>query len=74
MDIGTKALKRLGKRIRKFRENKKLSQEAFADEVNLARSYISGVERGKRNLSFKALVRIAKCLEITLSELCEGIS
>jgi transcriptional regulator with XRE-family HTH domain len=73
MDIGTRSLKRLGKRIRKLRQEQGMSQEAFAFEVELARSYVSGVERGMRNLSFKALVRVADALEVSVSELCSGI-
>ncbi len=73
MDIGTRALKRLGKRIALLRREHGYSQEAFAYEVDLARSYVSGVERGTRNLSFKTVARIAKTLKITISELCEGI-
>lgn len=73
MDTGDRALRRLGKRIRQIRQTKHLSQEAFALEVNLARSYMSGVERGKRNLSFKAVARIAETLEITVATLCEGV-
>lgn len=73
MDPGNRALRRLGKRIKHFREEKHLSQEAFALEVGLARSYVSGVERGIRNLSFKAVARIARALELSISELCQEV-
>jgi ribosome-binding protein aMBF1 (putative translation factor) len=73
VDITKRTLKRLGKRIQKLRREKGWSQEAFAYEVGLARSYVSGVERGQRNLSFGALARIAITLELTISELCQGV-
>jgi transcriptional regulator with XRE-family HTH domain len=73
VDIGDRALRRLGKRIQKLRRQRGLSQEAFAYEVELARSYLSGVERGKRNLSFKAVNKIAAQLDVTIAELCEGV-
>ena len=73
MDIGNRALKRLGKRIQKIRRDKGWSQETFALEVELARSYISGVERGQRNLSFKAVARIAHALGVSISEMCEDV-
>jgi transcriptional regulator with XRE-family HTH domain len=73
MDIGTRALKRLGKRIAVLRKEHGYSQEAFAYEVDLARSYVSGVERGVRNLSFKTVARVAKTLRVSISELCEGV-
>jgi transcriptional regulator with XRE-family HTH domain len=73
MDIGSRALKRLGKRIAMLRREHGYSQEAFAYEVDLARSYVSGVERGVRNLSFKTVARIAKTLGISIAELCDGV-
>lgn len=73
MNIEDKALRKLGNRIRKIREQRRFSQEAFAFEAGLARSYYGGVERGERNLSFKTLVRIAKKLNLSVSELCQGI-
>ena len=73
MDIGNRALKRLGKRIAMLRKEQGYSQEAFAYEVDLARSYVSGVERGARNLSFKIVARIAKTLDVSISELCQGV-
>jgi transcriptional regulator with XRE-family HTH domain len=73
MDVGKKALKRLGKRIALLRKERGYSQEAFAYEVDLARSYISGIERGTRNLSFKTLVRLANTLGTSVAKLCEDI-
>lgn len=73
MDVGKRALKRLGKRIQKIRRDKGWSQETFALEVELARSYISGVERGQRNLSFKAVARIAHSLDVSIADLCSGV-
>lgn len=73
MDIGKRSLRRLGRRIRDLRKARGFSQEAFALEVDLARSYMSGIERGTRNLSFKTVVQIANTLRVSISELCEGI-
>jgi transcriptional regulator with XRE-family HTH domain len=73
VDIGARALRRLGKRVQQLRRVKGLSQEAFALEAELARSYVSGVERGERNPSFKIVVRIAATLDVTVSKLTEGV-
>jgi transcriptional regulator with XRE-family HTH domain len=62
-----------GKRVRKLRSVLGLSQEAFADLCGLDRTYISGVERGKRNISLRNIAIIAKALKITISELTKGI-
>ena len=40
-----------GKKVKELRKQRKLSQEALALLCELDRSYISGVERGERNIS-----------------------
>lgn len=42
---------KLGLQIRKIREQKGLSQEAFAHEIGIDRSYMGGIERGERNVA-----------------------
>lgn len=69
MDI----LARFGQRVREKRTALTLSQEAFADNCKLDRTYISGIERGKRNLSLRNIEVIAKTLGISIAELMEGI-
>ena len=73
MDPGKRALRRLGHRIRALRLERGWSQEEFALEVDLARSYMGGVERGERNISFINLARIAGALDVTLATLCDGV-
>ena len=63
----------MGKRIREIRRERGWSQEEFAFEVELARSYIGGVERGERNLSFINVSKIAGALGVSVSVLCEGV-
>lgn len=65
------ALKRLGDRVRDLRGAMQppLSQEALADEVGIARSYMSGIERGQRNVSYLLLLQLAKALRISPSDL-----
>ncbi|WP_245418835.1 helix-turn-helix transcriptional regulator [Mesorhizobium sp. WSM3864] len=41
--------KRLGRNLRRLRKAKGLSQEAFADDVGIHRTYISDLERGRRS-------------------------
>jgi transcriptional regulator with XRE-family HTH domain len=64
----------LGNRIRELRLSKRLSQEDLAERCNLDRTYISSVERGKRNVSLKNIAAIAISLEVSLSQLFEGIT
>jgi transcriptional regulator with XRE-family HTH domain len=49
-------LQRFGAAIRSLRQGKGMSQEAFADHCCLDRTYVGGVERGERNLSFVKLI------------------
>lgn len=63
---------KLGKCIRHHREALGISQETFAEEVNLHRTYIGSIERGERNLSLRNIVKIAKALGIKPSELFEA--
>jgi transcriptional regulator with XRE-family HTH domain len=62
-----------GLNVRRRREEIGLTQEDLADRAGLDRSYISNVERGSRNLSISSIVRIAKALRTSASELCRDI-
>jgi transcriptional regulator with XRE-family HTH domain len=66
-------LTRFGRRVRALRLARGQSQEAFADVCGIDRTYISGIERGKRNVGLKNIAIIAQALGITLSELFEGV-
>lgn len=66
-------LQRFGVRLRALRQQAELSQEALADICELDRTYISGIERGHRNVSLRNIAVIARALDLTLSELLEGV-
>jgi len=63
----------VGKRIRKLRSEQGLSQEKLALRAELDRTYIAGVEQGKRNLSIKSLEKIIIALNISFEEFFKGI-
>ena len=63
----------LGNRIRTLRERQDLSQYTFARMIELDRTYLIGVEKGRRNVSIDNLCKIARGLDISLSELCKGV-
>lgn len=50
--------------IRYFRKLADLSQEALADKADLDRTYISGIERGVRNITLDSLEQIINALEV----------
>ena len=59
----------LGAKIRAVRLAKGFSQEAFAAEAGLGRSYYGGIERGERNVAALNLMLIAKVLGVEVGEL-----
>jgi transcriptional regulator with XRE-family HTH domain len=61
----------LGRRVRQLRHQKGWSQERLAEEAELDRSYIAGIEVGARNPSLKALERLAAALSVRISNLFE---
>jgi len=58
--------------IKKYRLEKGLSQEALADKAGLHRTYISLLERKKKNVSIKILEKLAEALEIDISHLIKN--
>lgn len=63
----------LGMKIRTLRNEQNISQEKFALQIDMDRTYFSSVEAGKRNISIKNLQKIAKGLNVSLSDLFEGL-
>jgi transcriptional regulator with XRE-family HTH domain len=63
----------LGQRIRAARKAIGWTQEDLADASGLDRSYIGGIERGERNISFISLCQIAKALRQDIASLTVGI-
>jgi transcriptional regulator with XRE-family HTH domain len=53
---------RIGDSLRKHREALGISQEAFAEQVHMHRTYYSAIERGEKNLTLA-----------TLSRVCDGL-
>lgn len=74
MDTSTQILINFGLRVRSLRIVKGISQEKLAELSNLDRTYISSLERGNRNVGLKNVAAIADALEVSLSELFEGIT
>ena len=64
---------KIGNRIRELRNQMGLSQEKFAQKIGMDRTYFASVESGKRNISIVNIEKIANGLEISLSELFDGI-
>jgi transcriptional regulator with XRE-family HTH domain len=59
----------LGKNVRKYRQQRKLTQEQLAFEAQIDLTYMGGIERGRRNPSLLVMARIAEALAVPLSKL-----
>lgn len=66
-------LKTFGLRVRKFREALGWSQDQLAEQADLHRTYISGLERGERNVSVLNILRLARALKTTPGKLLDDI-
>jgi transcriptional regulator with XRE-family HTH domain len=58
-----------GFRVRQLRQAKGISQEELAEKAGLDRTYISSIERGKRNISLNNIKRLAKALKVSVRDL-----
>ncbi|WP_424464905.1 helix-turn-helix domain-containing protein [Pseudoclavibacter helvolus] len=68
------ARRAFGDRVRDLRQDRGWSsQEAFANHVDLDRTYVSAIERGRRNPTLEIIVRLARGLEVSPSELLSTI-
>ena len=63
--LGVDIRKRLARNLRRLRQQKNLSQEAFAHDVGIHRTYISDLERGARNPTIVVVDRLAQFLDVT---------
>lgn len=60
-----------GKNLQRLRDEKGFSQEDLAGLAELDRTYISGIENGKRNIGLINLFKLAKALEIEPKDLLD---
>ena len=71
MELDYDPLKRFGGHLAALRRAKGISQERLALESGLARSYLSGIERGVRNLSLMNICILAQTLQLPPARLLE---
>lgn len=69
----TADLETLGNRIRERRKALYLTQEELAAKADIDRSYIGGVERGERNVTFTTLCTICTALKCDVATLTQGL-
>ena len=64
---------KFGARLRMLRKERGLSQEKLAELSGLDRTYISGIERGIRNVALRNIEALAQALDLSISELFEDM-
>jgi transcriptional regulator with XRE-family HTH domain len=62
---------RLGINVRRLREAKGWSQEDFADRAGIHRTYVSDIERGRRNPTITVVEKLAAPLKVRTGELLD---
>ena len=59
---------KVGERIKELRSQQNISQEKLALKAEMDRTYLAGVEQGKRNASLKSLEKIIYALDVSIGE------
>ena len=60
---------KLGSNLKKIRMKKSISQGDIARALNVARSFVSDIENGKRNPTLTTITKLAKAIGVSTSEL-----
>jgi transcriptional regulator with XRE-family HTH domain len=64
---------RFGDRLRQFRQEHGWTQVVMAEKVGIDRSYISDMERGKKNVCLPTLEVLAQAFGVTISKFLKGL-
>ncbi len=59
---------KVGSRIKSLRNSLGLSQEKLALKAGIDRTYLAGIESGKRNATITSLEKVVSALDISLSD------
>jgi len=64
-----RTLKTLGWKVQKLRKKHNMTQEEFAGQLGISRVYMGYIEQGRESPSLKLLMKIARKLGVSLTEL-----
>jgi len=64
---------RFGERLRQLRLRRGWTQVEMAERLGIDRSYISDMERGKKNVCLPTLEVIAQALGLSISQVLKGV-
>ncbi len=74
LDRAGEVLAQFGDGVRQLRAARGISQAELAHAAGLHPTYVSGIERGRRNVSLLNIVALAEALDVGPSELLRGLS
>ena len=66
-------LSTLAENVKYYRSHLDLTQEELATRAGINRSYLAGIEAGRRNISAKTIERLAKALEVSPADLLKSL-
>lgn len=69
MSSPTPDLHALGDAVRLLRIRSRLSQDDLGSRANIHRTHVSLIERGRKDVQYTTLVRVAEALGVTMTEL-----
>lgn len=73
MKTKDKAIVQFGEKVKAARKKKNISQEELASIANLHRTYIGMIERGEKNITLINIIKLARALDVSASQLLESI-
>ncbi|MCT4631318.1 MAG: helix-turn-helix domain-containing protein [Firmicutes bacterium] len=65
--------KLIGERIKKFRQEKAITQSTLSEMLDVSNVYVSKIERGVARVNLEMLFKISTLLEVSVSQLLTGI-
>ena len=63
----------VGRALRARRQAAGMSQDQFADHIDMHRAYYAAIERGEKKVTLKTLKRVADGLRVSMSEILRDI-
>jgi transcriptional regulator with XRE-family HTH domain len=67
--MGYRALSLFGRTVRRLRKQRGLSQEKLAELAGMHLNHVSSIERGERNPGLLSVLKIAKALDVPVTDL-----
>ena len=72
-DVDKALTKKVGEEIRRMRRAADFSQEKFADECGLHRTYMGAIERGEKTMTLETAKKVIRALGLTLGQFFQQI-